>query len=55
MLRIKEHVKDDGGHLDEQIDRDTGKQLSAKDLTWSYAEVLLAMDARDKYLDQAKN
>ena len=54
MLRIKEHVKDDGGHLDEQIDRDTGKQLSAKDLTWSYAEVLLAMDARDKYLDQAK-
>eukprot|EP01034_Spumella_vulgaris_P003823 gene3823-4890_t len=29
-----------------QIDRNNGDQLSAKDLTWSYAEVLNAMHYR---------
>jgi len=53
MLRLKEHVGEDAGHLDEQIDRDTGAQMSAKDLTWSYAEVLLAMNARDAYIANA--
>ena len=50
MLRLKEHVGDDEGHLDEQLDRDSGSQMSAKDLTWSYAEVLNAMAARDAWV-----
>jgi glucoamylase len=50
MLRLKEHVGEDGGHLDEQLDRNSGAQISAKDLTWSYAEVLNAMSARDAYM-----
>jgi glucoamylase len=49
MLRLKEHVGDDDGHLDEQLDRSDGSQMSAKDLTWSYAEVLNAMQAREIY------
>jgi glucoamylase len=49
MLRLKEHVGGDDGHLDEQIDRNTGEQMSAKDLTWSYAEVLNAMAARSEW------
>ena len=32
--------------MPEQIDRNTGRLRSAKDLTWSYANVLKAMDAR---------
>jgi hypothetical protein len=35
MLRLRSHVAGDGFHLDEQIDRNTGKQMSAEDLTWS--------------------
>jgi len=36
-----------GLHMNEQIDRNTGTLLSAKDLTWNYANVLKAMKARD--------
>lgn len=50
MLRIKEHTAAEGGHLSEQIDRNTGVQLSAEDLTWSYAEVISAMHQRDIYM-----
>lgn len=46
MIRLRSHVVDDGFHLREQIDRSTGKQMSAMDLTWSYAEVLNAVTAR---------
>ena len=35
MLRLRQHVKPSGFHLDEQIDRNTGKEMSASDLTWS--------------------
>jgi hypothetical protein len=51
MMRLRSHVEADGGHLDEQIDRNTGLQMSAKDLTWSYAEVLNAMYYRVQYYD----
>eukprot|EP00604_Paraphysomonas_vestita_P001615 CAMPEP_0174822320 /NCGR_PEP_ID=MMETSP1107-20130205/14978_1 /TAXON_ID=36770 /ORGANISM="Paraphysomonas vestita, Strain GFlagA" /LENGTH=338 /DNA_ID=CAMNT_0016040921 /DNA_START=553 /DNA_END=1566 /DNA_ORIENTATION=+ len=34
LLRLRVHVQNDGGHLAEQIDRNTGKQVSAEDLTW---------------------
>ena len=33
-------------HFSEQIDRTSGKQVSARDLTWSYASALTAMQAR---------
>lgn len=50
LLRVRHHVEADGFHLDEQLDRTTGAQKSAKDLTWSYAETLSAVDSRSKFL-----
>jgi len=50
LLRLRSHVLARSFHLDEQIDRNTGVQISAKDLTWSYAEVLNAMSHRAQYL-----
>lgn len=35
-------------HLSEQIDRSTGLQVSARDLSWSYAAVLSALEERNK-------
>ena len=32
----------------EQIDKNNGKQISAYDLTWSYAEVLNSLKWREK-------
>lgn len=46
MFRLYQHVKDDGGHIAEQIDKNSGKQTSAKDLTWSYGNVLDAYKFR---------
>lgn len=37
-------------HMSEQIDRKQGEQVSAKDLTWSYATLLTAMQTRLKDL-----
>lgn len=54
LLRLRYHVQGKGFHLDEQLDRNTGIQISAKDLTWSYAEVLNAMTSRNIYLSKAK-
>lgn len=39
-------------HLSEQIDRASGKQVSASDLTWSYASLLAASHSRDELLKQ---
>lgn len=49
MARIRYHVAGKNFHLDEQLDRNTGFEISAEDLTWSYAEVLNAMTSRGKY------
>lgn len=38
------------GAMAEQADRDTGAPRSARDLTWSYAAFLTALDARDHAL-----
>jgi len=46
MTRLWHHVKQDGGKVDEQIDKFTGKQASAEDLTWSYANILHALHIR---------
>ena len=51
LNRIKYHVQGKDFHLDEQLDRNTGVEISAEDLTWSYAEVLNAVQARDNYFN----
>ena len=34
-------------HFAEQLDRNSGDQVSAKDLTWGYVSILTAMQARE--------
>jgi GH15 family glucan-1,4-alpha-glucosidase len=51
MARIYEHVKNDGGNIWEQIDKNTGEQASATGLTWSYANILEALHFR-KYTQE---
>ena len=48
MNLLYQHVKGDGGHIAEQIDRNAGNQKSANDLTWSFANILSAMKEREK-------
>lgn len=46
-MRLRNHISEqDDLHLFEQIDRSSGRQYNAKDLTWSYAEVLNALVTR---------
>jgi len=49
MWRLHSHVvqRDGSLHLYEQIDQHTGLQYNAKDLTWSYTEVLAALAERE--------
>ena len=49
LNRLNYHVAPDGFHCAEQIDKNTGEEESATDLTWSYANVLKAMWYRDNY------
>jgi len=46
LFRIKKYIENYSFHMYEQIDKNTGKQISAYDLTWSYAEVLNALNYR---------
>lgn len=48
LQRVYYHVKGDNCHLAEQIDRNTGVQVSATDLSWSYATTLVALKTREK-------
>lgn len=51
LRRLRSHVAaSDENHLWEQIDKKTGKQYNAKDLTWSYAETLGAIVERNRAL-----
>ena len=49
LIRIRHHVKSNGFHLNEQLNRGTGVPMAAGDLTWSYAATLKAIHARDAY------
>lgn len=49
MERVQTHANPDGS-FSEQIDRDTGYQLGARDLTWSHVEVVQAARARSRAL-----
>jgi glucoamylase len=46
MLLLMKKYLNNGMHMNEQIDRNSGALLSAKDLTWNYANVLKAMKGR---------
>lgn len=54
MQRIYQHVNGNGFHLSEQLDKDSGFEKNAFDLTWSYSAVLEAMYHR-KYIGKRKN
>ena len=43
LIRLKKYIELYNFHMYEQIDKNNGKQISAFDLTWSYAEVLNAI------------
>lgn len=46
LQRVRFHVKDIDLHMAEQLDKHTGYELSAKDLTWSYNTFVNAMRER---------
>lgn len=46
FMRTVQFYTPEGGHLSEEIDRDSGVPVGAADLTWSYASVLTAAFAR---------
>lgn len=47
MTRLWKYVKNDDGRVDEQIEKHSGQQTSAKGLTWSYANILHALHDRN--------
>eukprot|EP01126_Amoeba_proteus_P011163 TRINITY_DN1446_c0_g2_i1.p1 TRINITY_DN1446_c0_g2~~TRINITY_DN1446_c0_g2_i1.p1 ORF type:complete len:381 (-),score=57.13 TRINITY_DN1446_c0_g2_i1:170-1312(-) len=49
LYRLRVHVVGSGFHLSEQLDRNTGVESSATDLTWSYANVLKAIKSKTSY------
>lgn len=53
LRRVKMHTAADGS-LSEQFDRNHGFEKSARDLTWSYAELIQAIKTRQKLKEQLK-
>ena len=54
LARLSHHIQVASNadlHVYEQIDRATGAQYNAKDLTWSYAELLSALELRQSVLE----
>jgi len=48
LARLYEQVRGEGGRVDEQVDKVRGGQVSAKGLTWSYANILHALHVRQE-------
>ena len=46
LARICHHAQGVAGHYAEEINRSTGQQQGASDLTWNYAAFLSAFQAR---------
>lgn len=46
LNRIRFHTINNDLHMPEQLDKNTGAEASATDLTWSYATILKAMAVR---------
>ena len=53
LLRIRYHTVGSGLHMSEQLDRETGAEESATDLTWSYSSVLRAVVQRKQLVQWA--
>ena len=51
LLRLRAHTEANKFRMGEQIDKYTGQQTSAKDLTWSYGEIINAMSNRKMYIN----
>jgi len=52
LSRLRHHISDEEDmHLYEQLDRHSGKQYNAEDLTWSYAETMLALQERSEAVE----
>ena len=49
LAEVRAHASPDGS-LSEQIDKNSGAPKSAADLTWNYASILSALEARDTFL-----
>jgi glucoamylase len=49
MAEVRAHANPDGS-LSEQMDRQSGVMKSAADLTWNYASILSALQARDAFV-----
>ena len=49
MYRIYYHIQGYSDHLSEQLDKNTGQETSAYDLTWSYANVMVALKTRESF------
>ena len=47
LYRLRYHTQSYNFHMSEQLDKNTGVEMSATDLTWSYACVLKAMHYRN--------
>ena len=47
LQRIRYHVVGDHFHLSEQLDKETGYEISAYDLSWSYGTVFKALYYRN--------
>lgn len=54
FMRTIKYYTPDGGHLSEEIDRDSGKPVGAIDLTWSYASLQTAAFARAQAIGNKK-
>jgi glucoamylase len=50
LTRIRYHTVGAKLHQPEQLDKHTGVEISATDLTWSYATIFKAMNAKKDYL-----
>lgn len=55
LQRIRYHVAGDGFHLGEQLDKNTGYEISAYDLTWSYGTMLKALYYRSLAVNILEN
>lgn len=47
LERVRYHVAGASYHMSEQLDKDSGYEISATDLSWSYGSTLLAIQARE--------
>lgn len=52
LRRVQKHCDQNDGSLSEQMDRENGLMYGAKDLTWSYAAILTAFQAREEALQK---